>query len=118
MKAIKRVLAKAKVRDWLKVEIVEHVHEEKTQIGPGRPGPDTQYTTGTHKSYTIRVAENKEALALVAHCDGIFPLMTNDDLSLKQALKKYKIPALRGEETRADEECISGNAPVAEEQRA
>jgi transposase len=90
-KAIKRVLAKAKVRDWLKVEIVEHVHEEKTQIGPGRPGPDTQYTTVTHKSYTIRVAENKEGLALVARCDGIFPLLTNDkSLSLKQALKKYK----------------------------
>ncbi len=85
------MLAKAKVRKWLKVEIDEQVQEEKVQVGPGRPGPDTEYTTGTHKSYTIRVAENKEALALVARCDGIFPLMTNDkNLSLEQALKKYK----------------------------
>jgi transposase len=86
-----RVLAKAKVRDWLKVEIDEQVQEEKVQVGPGRPGPDTQYTTVIHKSYTIRVEENKEALELAERCDGIFPLMTNDkSLSLKQALKKYK----------------------------
>jgi transposase len=89
--AIDRVLAKAKVRDWLKVEIDEQVQEEKVQVGPGRPGPDTQYTTAIQKSYTIRVEENKEALELAERCDGIFPLMTNDKgLSLKQALKKYK----------------------------
>ena len=86
-----RVLAKAKVRDWLKVQIDEQVQEEKVQVGPGRPGLDTQYTTVIRKSYTIRVEENKEALELAERCDGIFPLMTNDkSLSLKQALKKYK----------------------------
>jgi transposase len=89
--ACQRVLDKAKVRDWLKVEIVEHVQVKRKQAGPGRPGPDTPYTTVTSKSYTIRAEENKEALALAERCDGIFPLMTNDkSLSLKQALKKYK----------------------------
>jgi transposase len=89
--AIDRVLAKAKVRDWLKVEIVEQVQEEKVQRGRGRPGPNTQYQTVTHKSYTIRVEENKEAVALAQRSDGIFPLITNDkDLSLKEALQKYK----------------------------
>ena len=86
-----RVLAKAKVRDWLKVQIDEQVQEEKVQVGPGRPGADTQYTTVIHKSYTIRVEENQEALERAERCDGIFPLMTNDkSLSLKQAMKKYK----------------------------
>jgi transposase len=89
--AIARVLAKAKVGAWLKVEIVEHVHVKTVQVGAGRPGPDTQYTTVTSNSYTIRVEENKEALDQAERCDGIFPLMTNDkSLSLKQALKKYK----------------------------
>jgi transposase len=86
-----RVLAKAKVRDWLKVQIDEQVQEEKVQVGPGRPGADTQYATVVHKSYTVRVEENQEALERAERCDGIFPLMTNDkSLSLKQAMKKYK----------------------------
>jgi transposase len=89
--AVARVLAKAKVGDWLKVEIVAHVQVKQVQVGAGRPGPDTQYTTVTSNSYTIRVEDNKEALDRAERCDGIFPLMTNDkSLSLKQALKKYK----------------------------
>jgi transposase len=89
--ACERVLDKEKVRAWLKVAIVEQVQVEKVQVGPGRPGPDTLYTTVTNKGYTIRVEEDKEALALAERCDGIFPLMTNDkSLTLKQALKKYK----------------------------
>ena len=89
--AAARVLAKAKVGDWLKVRIEEQVQEEKVQEGPGRPGPDTHYTTVLHKSYTIRVEENAAALARAQRCDGTFPLLTNDkSLSLKQALKKYK----------------------------
>jgi transposase len=89
--ALERVLAKAKVRDWLKVEIDEQVQVETVQVGPGRPGPDTQYTSVLRKSYKIRAEENKEALQLVARCDGIFPLLSNDkSLSLKDALEKYK----------------------------
>jgi transposase len=89
--AVARVLAEAKVRDWLRVEIDEQTQVEQVQIGPGRPGPDTQYRTVTHKSYTIRVEENQEALARAARCDGIFPLLSNDkSLDLKSALEKYK----------------------------
>jgi transposase len=89
--AVNRVLAEAKVHDWLKVEIDEQVQVEQVQVGPGRPGPDTQYTTVTHKTYKIRVEENKEALARAARCDGIFPLLSNDkSLDLKSALEKYK----------------------------
>jgi transposase len=89
--AVARVLAKAKVRDWLQVAVVERVQVEQVQVGPGRPGPATQYTTETRKSYTIRVEENKEALTRAARCDGIFPLLSNDkSLNLKDALEKYK----------------------------
>lgn len=89
--AAQRVLAKAKVHDWLRVEIDEQVRVEQVQVGPGRPGPDTQYKTVVHKSYKITVEENKEALQRAERCDGIFPLMSNDkSLSLKDALQKYK----------------------------
>jgi hypothetical protein len=67
------------------------MEKKRKQAGPGRPGPDTPYSTVTSKSYTIRAEENQEVLALAQRCDGIFPLMTNDKrLSLQQALKKYK----------------------------
>jgi transposase len=89
--AVEQVLAKAKVRDWLRVEVAEQVQVEAVQVGAGRPGPDTQYTSVTRKSYTIRVEENKEAVERAARSDGIFPLMSNDkSLSLKEALEKYK----------------------------
>jgi transposase len=89
--AVNRVLDKAKVRDWLRVEIAEQVQVEQVQVGPGRPGPDTQYTTVTRNIYTIRVEENTEALERAARCDGIFPLLSNDKtLSLMSALEKYK----------------------------
>jgi transposase len=89
--AVEQVLVKAKVRDWLRVEIDEQVQVTQVQVGAGRPGPETLYTTVTRKSYTIRVEENKEALERAARCDGIFPLMSNDqNLSLKEALEKYK----------------------------
>jgi transposase len=89
--AVARVLAKAKVGNLLRVEIDEQVQVERVQVGPGRPGPDTEYKTITHKSYHIRVEENKEALKLAARGDGIFPLLTNDkSLDVKSALEKYK----------------------------
>jgi transposase len=89
--AVDRVLAKSKARNWLRVKIDEQVQFGTVQDGPGRPGPDTQYTTVMRYSYKIRVEENKEALLRAARCDGIFPLMSNDkSLSVKDALEKYK----------------------------
>ncbi|AWM38409.1 hypothetical protein [Gemmata obscuriglobus] len=39
----------------------------------------------------IRFEERGEALAHAARCDGLFPLMTNDEgLSVAEALRKYK----------------------------
>jgi transposase len=88
--ATERVLAKSKARKWLRVEIDEEEHMETVQDGPGRPGPDTRYTTVTSYSYKIRVVVNKKALMRAARCDGIFPLLSNDkSLGLKDALEKY-----------------------------
>jgi len=110
--AVARVLAKAKVRDWLRVEIDEQVHEERVQVGPGRPGPGTEYTTVTRKSYQIRVAENKEALARAARCDGIFPLLSNDkSLDVKTALEKYKYQP-RAEKRHEQMKTVFGVMPV------
>jgi len=90
-KAVRRVMKKAKVRDWLKVVIEEVVQTEHVQVGPGRPGSNTLYKQVQIKSYKIRVENNEEALQRETRCDGLFPLMTNDkNLNLKEALAKYK----------------------------
>ena len=89
--AAQRVIDKGKAQDWLAVVIDEVVQSERLQVGPGRPGPDTQYKEVQTKSCKIRVQENAEALQRAARCDGLFALMSNDkSLSVKTALAKYK----------------------------
>lgn len=89
--AADRVVRKAKVQDWLCVRIEEEVQIEQVQVGPGRPGPNTQYKQVRTTSYKIRAEVNTEAVRLAERCDGLFPLMTNDKtLSLGEALRKYK----------------------------
>jgi len=67
------------------------VQIEQVQVGPGRPGPNSQYEQVQTKSYKIQVEVNTEAVRQAEQCDGLFPLMTNDkSLSLAEALQKYK----------------------------
>ena len=86
-----RVLEQEQVQRWLRLAVDEDVLEEYRQAKPGRPGPDTAYKRLTVKRYKVRAEEDCEALAREALCDGLFPLMTNDEsLSLPEALGKYK----------------------------
>jgi transposase len=86
-----RILDEEQVQDWLRIEVVEEVQERFTQAGPGRPGPDTTYRRVEDRQYRIRLEEDGQALSREALCDGLFPLMTNDEgLSLREALGKYK----------------------------
>jgi len=89
--AATRVLEQERVQRWLRLRVDEEVREEYRQAKPGRPGPGTAYRRLEVKRYKVRVEEDGEALAREALCDGLFPLMTNDEgLSLQEALGKYK----------------------------
>jgi transposase len=86
-----RVLRDHQVDRWLRLQVDGEVEEEYRQAGPGRPGPHTAYKRVARKRYRIRFEEDGEALAREARCDGLFPLLTNDEtLSLEEALGKYK----------------------------
>jgi len=86
-----RILADEQVERLLRVEIDAEVGEEYRQVGPGRPGPKTAYRKVEHRRYRARFEEDGAALAREACCDGLFPLMTNDErLSVEEALVKYK----------------------------
>lgn len=89
--AAEGILQEERVQRWLRYRIEREVEEEYQQIGPGRPGPDTEYRRVEHSRYRIHFEEDGEALARESRCDGLFPLMSNDKkLSVAEALQKYK----------------------------
>jgi transposase len=90
-KAGQDVLEQEQVARWLRVRIEEAVEENYQQDGPGRPGPQTKYSLVKTRRYHVHFDEDGEAVARDARCDGLFPLMTNDEeLNLQEALLKYK----------------------------
>jgi transposase len=89
--AAERILADEQVERLLRVVVERGVEEEYRQVGPGRPGPSTEYRRIETSRYRIRLEEDAEALVREARCDGLFPPLTNDEaLSLAEALGKYK----------------------------
>jgi transposase len=89
--AAERILAAEQVERLFRILIDREVEESYQQVGPGRPGPHTEYRRVQRSRYRIRFEEDAEALVREARCDGLFPLLTNDEsLSLEEALGKYK----------------------------
>jgi transposase len=111
-KAGERIVEQYQVQRFLKVEVDCSVKERYEQVGPGRPGPNTEYRCVNVPCFRIRFVEDAEALKREARCDGLFPLMTNDDsLSVAEALGKYKYQPFvekRHEELKS----VFGVAPV------
>jgi transposase len=111
-KAGERIVADNQVQRFLRVEVDCYMEENRVQMGPGRPGPETRYRSERIPRFRIRFEEDAEALKREARCDGLFPLMTNDaSLSVAEALSKYKYQPFvekRHEELKS----VFGVAPV------
>jgi len=91
LRAGQEVLRREGAERWLRVRIEAEIEEDFRQIGPGRPGPDTEYRRVERVAYRVHFDEDGAALAADALCDGLFPLVTNDEaLGLEEALAKYK----------------------------
>jgi len=89
--AAERVVSAEQVERWLRIVVEEEVVADFRQSGPGRPGPETEYRRVESRHYRVRLEEDTEALRREGRCDGLFPLLTNDEtLSLAEALAKYK----------------------------
>jgi transposase len=90
-RAGQEVLQREGAERWLRVRVETVVEEEFHQIGPGRPGPETEYRRVEMWTYRVHFDEDGAAVAVDALADGLFPLITNDEtLSLEEALAKYK----------------------------
>ena len=86
-----RIVQDEQVERWLTAGYEETVEQEYQQVGPGRPGPNTEYRRVEKRRYKVELKQDAEALRREALCDGLFPLMTNEEtLSLNEALLKYK----------------------------
>ena len=91
LRAGQEVLQREGAERWLRVRIDVEIEEDFYQLGPGRPGPDTEYRRVESRTYRVHLDEDGAAVAADALCDGLFPLVTNDEsLSLDEALAKYK----------------------------
>jgi hypothetical protein len=85
------VLQREEADRWLRIRVEADVVETFRQVGPGRPGPSTEYCRAETKTYRVHFDEDGAAVAADALCDGLFPLVTNDEaLGLEEALAKYK----------------------------
>jgi transposase len=85
------VLQRVGAERWLRVRVAAAVAEDFRQVGPGRPGPDTEYRRVETWTFRVHFDEDGAAVAADALADGLFPLVTNDKgLNLEEALAKYK----------------------------
>jgi hypothetical protein len=85
------VLEREQAGRWLRARVEAEVQEEYRQTRRGRPGPDTEYRRVEVLTYRLHFDEDGAAMAADALCDGLIPLVTNDEgLPLKEALAKYK----------------------------
>jgi transposase len=86
-----RIVVEEKVEGLVRLVIDREVTESYRQAGPGRPGPNTEYRRIETIRHQVRFEEDGEGVQRAARCDGLFPLMTNEEtLSLAEALGKYK----------------------------
>jgi hypothetical protein len=86
-----QVLLREGADRWLRIRVEADVVETFRQVGPGRPGPNTEYRRAETRTYRVHFDEDAAAVTEDALCDGLFPLVTNDEaLGLEEALAKYK----------------------------
>jgi len=81
-----------KVQGLIDVKIITHRKQIRVPSVPGRRvtlNRDTYKNKWVFK-YEIEWALNKQAIIEASKIDGIFPLITNTDLSAADVLKKYK----------------------------
>ena len=89
--AVEAILKSREVGDWITVAIEERTEEHYRQEGRGRPAKDTKYIKEVSTRFDLTYQIDHTRIAEDQHCDGVFPLITNDvELSEKEVLRVYK----------------------------
>ncbi|MEK7378906.1 MAG: transposase, partial [Candidatus Binatota bacterium] len=90
---VTNILREHKVEGWLEVRIEEHVESCRRKLGPGRPGPNSQYVTEEKVVFELKVCRKAEAIQEEALLDGFFLMVSNRDTqewSASRLLGLYK----------------------------
>ncbi len=88
---VQAILSQYRVKEYLKVKVLEYEDPQYTQETPGRPGPDTRYLREVHRRITIRFEVDEDAVVRDQKSDGMYPLLTNDKtLTPRQVLEAHK----------------------------
>lgn len=82
--------AMAEANDYINCQIIRDKTMVKKQIGPGKPGPNTKYRKEVIVSFRLEWSLNEQAVAEAASTDGVFPKVSNTDLSASEVLETYK----------------------------
>jgi transposase len=92
VEAVETILDELNVRAWITVEVTEKRTPKLGQEKRGRPGKETKYVKkGDDVRFELTHQVDLEGLTEEAKCDGIFPLITNEQsLSELQILLAYK----------------------------
>jgi transposase len=77
--AVTKILREHKVEGLLEVSIEEHVESRRRKLGPGRPGPNSQYVTEEKGVFELKVCRKAEAIQEEALLDGFFLMVSNRD---------------------------------------
>jgi transposase len=89
--AVETILQDAGVEGGITVEIDEQTIATFRQQRRGRPSGDTPYVKQQRKRFDLTYRLDHARLAEEAHCDGIFPLISNDvTLTALDLLLAYK----------------------------
>jgi transposase len=75
--AVDAILREAEAKGLVTVAIEERTIESFRQEKRGRPGPDTRYVRSDAVRFDLSWRLDHDRLTEEAHCDGIFPLVTN-----------------------------------------
>jgi transposase len=89
--AVEAILKSREVDDWIIVALEERTEEHYRQEGRGRPTKDTKYLKEVSTRFDLTYRFDHPRIAEDQQCDGVFPLITNDeDLSEQEVLLVYK----------------------------
>lgn len=90
LKAADKIIARFKIKDWLKVVVTSEKVKHFKQTRKGKSSESSLFKRSFKTIVKISVLDNLDDQAKSSAMDGIFPLATNKDLLPEATLKAYK----------------------------
>lgn len=88
---VEKILARLRVKNYVRVERIVKEEHQFRQKGPGRPSPKTEYRRFTRRLHQLQWEIDERVIAYDQKSDGMYPLLTNDRaLSARQVLEAHK----------------------------